>query len=87
MKEGRVFVLHHEDYENYQQAEDYYDKDPSDEYKSMKKVSPIALFVLDGKNELQPLAIQKDAKPGKTIIIIILVIFLFRGNSISNNLF
>ena len=37
----------------------------------MKKVSPIALFILDGKNELQPMAIQKDAKPGKAIIIVI----------------
>lgn len=71
VKEGRVFVLHHEDYENYQQAQDYFDKHLFDEYKSMKKVSPIALFILDGKNELQPMAIQKDAKPGKAIIIVI----------------
>ena len=62
--EDRLFVLYHEEYHKMPQVVDILDISPFDDHKLYENVSPITLFVLDSKNNLQVVAIQKHNKPG-----------------------
>lgn len=57
--EGRLFVLHHEEYFEIPEVLDILDINPFDDHKLFENVSPIALFVLNHEKELKVVAIQK----------------------------
>ena len=77
IEESRLFVLYHEDYDNIPRL---VINNPFDDQKELEKMTPVSLFILNGQNDLQVVAIQINDTEGKHIflnkILKIHVIFL-----------
>ena len=69
INQGRIYALRYEMCDDMARSPDLTDRDPR--RKMWNFLSPIALFASkgnkNGKNELVPVAIQMDYKPGKML--------------------
>ena len=63
----RLFVIYHEGYSELPEADDITDIDPNDDIKLRSKSSPISLFFLNDKHDLEVIAIQMDDNKGRNI--------------------